>query len=137
MNNFELHPQLSQDSLFVTKLSLCEVRLVNDASYPWMLLVPARKDIREIHQLSPDDSGLLMQEICFVSSRLEALTGAEKMNVAALGNMVPQLHVHIIARYTSDAAWPGPIWGVQAAAPYEKNRLDTFMEEIRAALNKA
>lgn len=134
MVSFELHPQLAQDSVFVTKLSLCEVRLVNDANYPWVLLVPMREGVREIHRLSPDDSAMLMQEITLVADRLEALTGAEKMNVAALGNMVPQLHVHVIARFAADGVWPGPIWGVQEAVPYEKSRLDTFSEEIKTAL---
>lgn len=134
MPTFELHPQLEQVTVFVAQLSLCEVRLMNDANYPWLLLVPMRDGIREIHRLSQDSQQTLMQEITYVSERFEALTNAEKMNVAALGNMVPQLHVHIIARFAHDGAWPGPVWGVQPVRPYEKSRLNAFVDDIKAAL---
>ncbi|WP_262693345.1 HIT domain-containing protein [Kordiimonas aquimaris] len=133
--SFELHPQLAQDSAHVTMLSLCEVRLINDANYPWLLLVPQIAGIREIHQLSDANQQTLMHEITHVSKCCEAVTGADKMNVAALGNMVPQLHVHVIARFETDAAWPGPVWGVVPAIPYEQSRLDMFADKIKAALD--
>lgn len=133
---YQLHSQLSQDSVAICMLPLCEVRLMNDANYPWVLLVPQVADTREIHQLSVRHQQALMREVAMVSRRLEALTLAEKMNVAALGNMVPQLHIHIIARFESDAAWPKPVWGVVPAKPYEKRHLDAFVSEIKAALNQ-
>jgi diadenosine tetraphosphate (Ap4A) HIT family hydrolase len=131
---FELHPQLAADSVTVTKLALSEVRLITDANYPWLILIPKRADIREIHRLTAADQQTLMQEIAHVADRLEAVTGADKMNVAALGNMVPQLHVHIIARFETDLAWPGPIWGVAPQKNYGPDALKVFVGKLRQAL---
>ena len=105
---FELHPRLAADTREVTRLSLCRVLLMNDRRFPWLILVPARADIREIHQLSAPDRATLVEEIATVAQAMETLHKADKMNVAALGNQVPQLHVHVIARFTSDPAWPNP-----------------------------
>jgi len=129
-----LHPQLKADSVPVSMLSLCEVRLQTDANYPWLCLIPQRNGVREIHTLSAADQQQLMQEISFVSERFETLTGAEKMNVAALGNMVPQLHVHIIARFAGDPAWPGPIWGIVQRQEYTADKLTAFAGAIKDAL---
>ena len=131
---FTLHPQLAKDSVPVVKLALCSVRLITDANYPWIILVPERDSVREIHKLSAKDQQLLMQEITFVAEQLEALTQADKMNVAALGNMVPQLHIHIIARFENDRAWPGPIWGVVPPKEYTEAELDGYVEQLRLAL---
>jgi len=130
----DLHPQLQADSVPVIMLELCEVRLQTDANFPWLVLVPQRGGAREIHLLSEDDQQTLMREISFVSSRFEALMGAEKMNVATLGNMVPQLHIHIIARFKGDLAWPGPIWGIVPRKAYERQALKQLMEKLKAVL---
>jgi diadenosine tetraphosphate (Ap4A) HIT family hydrolase len=130
----ELHPQLQADSVPVVMLSLCEVRLQTDANFPWLVLVPQREDAREIHRLSEADQQTLMREISFVSTRFEALTVAEKINVAALGNMVPQLHIHIIARFKGDPAWPGPIWGIVERKPYEPKALELLVSKLKEAL---
>lgn len=134
MTDFTLHPQLAKDTVFVKKLVLCRVLLMKDSSYPWVVLVPERGDIREIHQLSEDDQQLLMREITFTAERLETLFQADKMNVAALGNMVPQLHVHVIARFECDAAWPGPVWGAVPAKPYGPGKLETMVGRMKDAL---
>jgi len=107
---------------------------MNDSTYPWLVLVPERNDIREIHELSEIDGQTLLREITLVSSRIQKLFKADKMNVAALGNMVPQLHVHIIARYDSDPAWPSPIWGATKPVPYNQQVLDNTLEKIKEAL---
>jgi len=134
MEPIKLHPQLQADSVPVAMLSLCEVRLQTDANFPWLVLVPQREGAREIHGLSEVDQQILMREISFVSTRFEALTGAEKMNVAALGNMVPQLHIHIIARFKGDLAWPGPIWGIVERKLYEAEALEALGSKLKEAL---
>lgn len=130
----DLHPQLVADTVPISKMQLCDVLLMKDANYPWLVLVPRREDVREIHLLSAADQQRLMREISHVATRLEALTGAYKMNVAALGNIVPQLHVHIIARFEDDAAWPGPVWGMVPATPYEGDALEAVVEKLKRAL---
>lgn len=134
MTDFTLHPQLAKDTVFVAKLALCRVLLITDATYPWLVLVPERGDIREMHQLTGEDQQVLMREITLVAECLEALVSADKMNVAALGNMVPQLHVHIIARFEGDPAWPGPVWGAVPPTPYEPHQLEATISSIRDAL---
>lgn len=113
---FSLHPQLAQDSVLLGQLNLCELRLMNRRHFPWLLLVPARANLVEITDLNDPDRIQLMHEIATVSDILKHETKADKLNVAMLGNMVPQLHVHIIARFKSDPAWPSPIWGHPSAA---------------------
>jgi diadenosine tetraphosphate (Ap4A) HIT family hydrolase len=134
---FSLHPRLAADSVSVLTLSLCEVRLIRDANYPWLILVPQREAIREIHDLSVVDQQLLMEEISRVSKSLQAHCEAPKMNVAALGNMVPQLHIHVVARFESDPSWPGAIWGTVPAVPYTDGALSetvrTLAERMQAA----
>jgi diadenosine tetraphosphate (Ap4A) HIT family hydrolase len=116
--SFALDSRLAGDSFAVTDLSLCHVRLMNDATYPWLLLIPRRDGAVEIADLPREDRLSLMDEIAAASSALRDMTGCDKLNVAALGNMVPQLHVHIIARFQGDPAWPGPVWGKVPARPY-------------------
>lgn len=117
---FALHQQLAADTFVLGELPLCLVLLANDSQYPWLILVPKRENLREIHHLSSAEQQQLMSESCAVARILESELAAEKINVAALGNMVPQLHVHHVARFSSDAAWPAPIWGKLPAKPYDK-----------------
>ena len=134
MTEFELHPQLLADTIEIFSLSLCRVLLMNDSTYPWLILVPERAGAREIHTLSETDQHTLMREISHVAAVMETLFEADKMNVAALGNMVPQLHIHIIARHIGDAAWPGPVWGKVSAKAYEGAELEACATKIKEAL---
>src|SRR5690242_4573252 len=110
--SWSLHPQLERDTASFGDLPLCRVLVINDANYPWLLLVPRRPDTVEITDLSEVEQAQLVTEITRVSRAVKDVTQCDKLNVAALGNMVPQLHVHIIARFKTDAAWPKPVWGV-------------------------
>jgi len=131
---FALHPRLAADTLAVTRLELCRVLLMNDRRFPWLILVPERADMREIHELDRADRSLLIEEIARAAAAMETLYKAHKMNVAALGNSVPQLHVHVIARFTGDAAWPNPVWGRGAAEPYAEDRVAAVVEAAKRAL---
>jgi diadenosine tetraphosphate (Ap4A) HIT family hydrolase len=131
---FELHPTLAADTTFVASLPLSDVLLVRDARYPWALLVPRAEGVLDAHQL-PDDAQLtLTRESAALSRALVSLFAPFKLNVAALGNMVPQLHVHHIARNPGDPAWPRPVWGVGDALPYEDDALRARAAALRAAL---
>ena len=130
---FILHPQLEQDGLSVSKLHLCEVRLINNAYFPWLILVPMQDNIKEITDLTAEDQHLLIKEISQCSQVLQAVTQADKMNIAALGNQVPQLHVHIIARFSSDKAWPNPVWG-SVQESYNEDSAQAFIERLQTAL---
>ncbi len=134
---FELHPRLAADSHHITDFALCEVRLINDANYPWIVLIPRRDAIREIHELVDADQRLFLEELSSTSKRMQALFSADKMNVAALGNMVPQLHLHIVARFADDPAWPGAIWGATDTQPYTAQARAERIERIAAALTPA
>ena len=131
---FELHPMLVADTVEVLRWPLCRVLLMNDATYPWIVLVPERDGVREFHDLSPEDQTAAMSEITRASKAMQSAFGALKMNVAALGNMVPQLHVHVIARFDDDPAWPGPIWGKVPVRPYDAEALNAMLAKVRAAL---
>ncbi|ABK44941.1 histidine triad (HIT) protein [Magnetococcus marinus MC-1] len=115
-----LHPVLAKDGLWVTELSACCVLLINDSRYPWLVLVPDRANLTDLDQLNEGDMALVMQDIRLGSRVLRRLFEPTKLNVAALGNMVPQLHIHLIARFSHDAAWPKPVWGAHPAIPYDK-----------------
>lgn len=128
-----LHPTLAADTYPVTILPLCEVRLMNQAAFPWLILVPQRANITEITELTEADKQQLMREISHVGAALKSLTHAHKLNIAALGNIVPQLHVHVIARFTDDAAWPSPVWG-HPITPYRNESIATFIDQIREVL---
>jgi len=130
---FALDPRLAADTVPVTELSLCRVLLMNDRRFPWAILVPARPGLTEITDLAEADRALLMGEIAAASEALTSLYAPEKINVGALGNIVRQLHVHVVARNPGDAAWPGPVWGHGAAEPYAPAALD----RARAALSRA
>nr|WP_204796341.1 HIT domain-containing protein [Oceanisphaera litoralis] len=114
-----MHPQLAADTIILGELPLSLVLLARDGQYPWLILVPKRAGIREIHWLNEEEQQQLMRESCAVAALMETELAADKINVAALGNMVPQLHLHHVARFTGDAAWPGPIWGKHPAQAYE------------------
>lgn len=131
---FKLHKRLQQDTHYVGDLTLCRLLLIDDASYPWFLLVPRRAEITEIYQLSDQDQQQLLRESSQLSAVLAQTFKADKMNVAALGNVVPQLHVHHIVRYQNDPAWPGPVWGHQAPRPYSGTEAGDRVESIRQQL---
>lgn len=128
---FALHPQLAKDCFKVGDLPLSTVLLCNDANYPWVILVPRRADIREAFQLSETDQLQLMTESNGVLELMNQHFDADKMNVAALGNQVPQLHVHHIVRYQNDDAWPGPIWGAVPNKPYEDEQKEALLVVLR------
>lgn len=131
---FTLHERLDADTFKVCDLELCQLLLINDTTYPWLVLVPRREDAVEITDLSTEEQALLMLEMSKVSVILQKMTGAEKMNVAALGNMVPQLHIHVIARFKNDPAWPAPIWGKSEAMPYGENIKTEFIKALSEKL---
>ncbi len=131
---FTLDAQLAADTAFITRFKLCQVLLMKDAHYPWIILVPEREDIEEIHQLSPADQAQLMQEVTHVSEKLAKAFQADKINVGALGNVVSQLHVHVIARFTQDPAWPAPVWGFGPPAPYADGDLEVWTEGLQKIL---
>ena len=133
-NNFSLHQRLAADCAHVCELDLCKVLLMNDSRFPWLILVPRRAEIRELMDLSGEDQKLLLSELNQVGTVLQRTTDADKMNIAALGNMVPQLHWHVIARFNHDAAWPGPVWGVGQAIPYETNHRGELIQKIKGRL---
>jgi diadenosine tetraphosphate (Ap4A) HIT family hydrolase len=129
-----LHPQLERDTTPLGDLPLSRVLIINDANYPWLLLVPRRYDAVELIDLNEVERAQLMAEIALVSSALKEVTECDKLNVAALGNAVPQLHVHIIARRKTDKAWPKPVWGVVPPISHDGNELDRFMEAMKKKL---
>lgn len=131
---FTLHSQLEADTIEVARWPLCRVLLMNDRTYPWLILVPQRADITEMHHLEPEDRTRLMHEMALAARLLEGATKAHKINVAALGNMVPQLHVHVIARFHEDPAWPKPVWGVRPAEPYDSASLSHILRMLRESM---
>lgn len=120
---FTLHTQLAKDCTVVGDLLLSKLLLMNDANYPWFVLVPMRQDKREWYELEGSDQRQLLAEANALAKFLQERTNARKMNIGALGNMVPQLHVHVIARFEHDAAWPAPVWGKAHALAYDEKRL--------------
>ncbi len=131
---FQLDPQLDRDTLPLGRLFLSRVLLMNDARYPWLLLVPERPGLAEIIDLDEADRAELMREIAAVSQVLKSVFNPDKLNVGALGNRVRQLHVHVLARFVSDEAWPGPVWGVGEARFYPPHMAGVTMDRIVDAL---
>ena len=129
--DFELHQQLAADTVEVDRWDCCRVLLMNDSTYPWLILVPQRPGMRELHTLSAGDLALATAEIVRASRAMERLFQPVKMNVATLGNMVPQLHIHVIARFDDDPAWPNPVWSVMPAKPYGAVDLTARVEALR------
>jgi len=133
--NFQLHPQLAKDCYYLGDFPLCALLLSKDANYPWYILVPRQANISEAFQLSPNDQQKLQQESLQLSKALNNAFCADKMNIAALGNMVPQLHLHHIVRYKTDAAWPNPIWGFTDANNYTETLLNERVKKTQQLLN--
>nr|WP_211112251.1 HIT family protein [Azospirillum soli] len=131
-----MHERLEADTAPVAELGLCRVLLMDNRVWPWLILVPARPALTEIHQLPQADQHRLMDEISLASQVFERLFRPDKINVGALGNMVPQLHVHVIARTKGDPAWPGPVWGSGFAERYGAAERDVLVARVRAALNQ-
>jgi diadenosine tetraphosphate (Ap4A) HIT family hydrolase len=130
---FSLHPNLAADTFFLAELELSDVLLMNDQRFPWCILVPRLTGLRELHDVPAESKPVFWREIDDVANALQKHSNAHKMNVAALGNMVPQLHVHVIARQIDDPAWPGPVWGVGVAQAYDDaqaNREITALREL-------
>ncbi|HHZ08815.1 MAG TPA: HIT domain-containing protein [Rhizobiales bacterium] len=131
---FALDGRLEADSEHLIWLGLCELRLMNDRRWPWLLLIPQRPDIEEIHDLTPLDQAMLTFETNLVAQTLKTVTGCNKINSGALGNRVRQLHVHVVARNEGDPGWPGPVWGYGEREPYRRVELHRFADRLRSAL---
>ena len=127
---FTLDPRIDRDSIFIADLTLCQLRIQNDARYPWFVLVPRISDVTEVHQLNETDSNQLLKESNVVANALASVTGCKKINVANLGNVCEQLHWHIVARFENDLTWPGPIWGIGKAECWEQKKRLTFVESL-------
>lgn len=134
---FILNTTLEKDCIQLGKLQLCRVLLMNDSQFPWLILVPEKPDLTEIYQLSEQDQQVLIQESSFVTEQLAGIYLADKMNIAALGNMVPQLHIHHVVRYKSDKSWPAPVWGQFDALPYTEDKLMDTVKKVKRALKLA
>ena len=130
---FTLDTRLDQDTWLIGDLPLCRLLLSNDSNYPWFILVPRREGISELFQLDDDDQKLMWSETTTLARVLKELFGAHKMNVATLGNVVSQMHMHVIVRYRTDAAWPAPVWGKLPAKPY----IEAQVSDIRSKLKEA
>ncbi|MDI6025538.1 HIT family protein [Corticibacterium sp. UT-5YL-CI-8] len=131
---FTLDARLDADTEQLMWLGLCELRIMNDRRWPWLVMVPQRTGIEELHDLTPLDQAMLTFETNMVASALKRVTGCTKINSGALGNIVRQLHVHIIARNEGDPAWPGPVWGHGLREPYTREEIHGFTAKIKAAL---
>jgi diadenosine tetraphosphate (Ap4A) HIT family hydrolase len=129
--SWTLHPQLASDTVNLGDLPLCQVLVIQDANYPWLLLVPRRPDIVEVLDLDEVEQAQLMTETTRVARALHEITKCDKLNIAALGNVVPQLHVHVIARRKTDAAWPRPVWGVVPPVNHDPEELKQFISAMR------
>ncbi|MNM95654.1 HIT domain protein [compost metagenome] len=132
---FVLDSRLQQDTLPIGDFPLSRLLLMNDAQYPWFILVPRREDVSELFQLDPADQQVLWREATSLAEVLKDTFNADKMNVANLGNVVSQLHVHVIVRRRDDAAWPAPVWGKHPARPYTAEELLVIREKLRMALD--
>ena len=130
MSDFSLHSQLAADCIEIADLPLSKLLLLNDSQYPWFILVPRVADITEIYQLDWEAQQQLLNESSMVSEFIADYFNADKINVAALGNMVPQLHLHHIVRFKNDKAWPGPVWGAHPAVPYQEAELQELLNKL-------
>lgn len=133
---FRLHQRLQQDCIELGRFELCLLLMMNDKQYPWFILVPQRNDISEIYQLTENDRSLLFQESCYLTEHLSAIYTADKMNIASLGNLVPQLHIHHIVRYRTDNSWPAPVWGLSGAVPYSNREIENTVALLKPVLNR-
>jgi diadenosine tetraphosphate (Ap4A) HIT family hydrolase len=133
-SDWRLDAQIARDTVLVGNLALSCVRAMNDATYPWLLLVPRRAGVTEIIDLSEPDRAQLMAEISAVAAALKDIARCDKLNIGAIGNLVPQLHIHIVARRRGDPAWPKPVWGAAPPVAYAPLALDAFVEAVRKAM---
>lgn len=130
MSEFFLDKRLAAVSIHALDLPLSRVLVMDDARYPWLVLVPRRSHLTEMFELDPTDRVILTEELTVAASQLKTLTKCHKINVANLGNNVPQLHIHVIARNPGDFSWPGPVWGNGDAVPYEPTALEEFVQRV-------
>lgn len=132
---FTVDARIENDSILIAELNLCQLRLQNDHRYPWLVLLPKVEGLTEVHELSTEQQALLLQESSKVAQALKQVTECKKINVANLGNVVAQLHWHIVARFEHDEAWPGPIWGVGSAIAWPEQKRADFVDSLLTALN--
>ena len=132
--NFALDPRLATDTVPVASLALCNVLLMNDARYPWLILAPRRAGLVEIADLSTEEQATLWLEVNRAAAALRTVAPCDKLNLGALGNIVRQLHVHVVARCVGDAAWPGPVWGNGNTEPYQPAAREVLLDDLRKTL---
>jgi len=135
MNSFQLDARLAADTAYVGALSLCEIRLMNDRRWPWLILMPRLQDAKEIHDLSPTEQAQIATETSRVAAALKAHTRCTKINTGALGNIVRQLHIHVIARNEGDPNWPGPVWGFGEPVEYEAAAMEETIKKLQKAMS--
>jgi diadenosine tetraphosphate (Ap4A) HIT family hydrolase len=133
---FQLDPRLAADTLALARLDLCDVLLMNDSRFAWLVLVPQRAGLVEIADLTPSERTLLWHEVDRAGAALRAVVPCDKLNLGALGNIVRQLHVHVVARREGDAAWPGPVWGSGPAEPYGEHAREALLDRLRETLSR-
>jgi diadenosine tetraphosphate (Ap4A) HIT family hydrolase len=131
---FVLDTRLHEDTWLIGDFPLCRLLLSNDSNYPWFILVPRREGISELFQLDEHDQQLMWAETTALARTLKDAFGADKMNVATLGNVVSQLHMHVIVRYQADVAWPGPVWGKHPAKPYTQAEVGAIQDKLKSVL---
>jgi diadenosine tetraphosphate (Ap4A) HIT family hydrolase len=134
---FELDPRLERDTILVSSMPMCELLVMNDARYPWAILVPRIAGARELHDLKPADGAVVWAEVMKIAQALSTWPRVGKINIGALGNMVPQLHIHIVGRHANDPAWPGPVWGHSPRVPYENDEAPEFIDFLERAARAA
>jgi diadenosine tetraphosphate (Ap4A) HIT family hydrolase len=134
--SFTLHHRLQEDTVEIVRLKLSRVLLMIDSSFPWLVLVPERQNVQEVFELSIEDRSVLIEEIAVASEIIQQLYCPDKINIGALGNLVPQLHIHLIGRFRTDRAWPGPVWGTGHARSYAKDELNAVAGRIKKAFSK-
>jgi len=127
---FELAPELKRDCIELADWPLCKVLLLNDSQYPWFILVPRQNGLKEIIDLSEQDQIVFIKESAILSKLIQEVFNPDKLNVAAIGNMVPQLHIHHIARFKNDVAWPAPVWGKFPAKPYSNEQIGEIINQF-------
>ena len=133
---FTLHERLLEDTRDIIPLAVSRVLLMNDSSFPWLILVPERAGVREMYDLGQEDRAIFIEEVSLASEIIQQLFAPDKINIGALGNLVPQLHMHVVGRFRNDRAWPGPVWGSGPAIPYAEKELDTVCGRIQRAFQQ-
>lgn len=132
---FTVHSKLSDDTIYIGSLPLCEVLLMNDCRFPWMILVPRIPNLQDFHEIPTNHQDALFREIEQASTAIQKVWSVNKMNVAALGNQVSQLHIHVIGRRTTDDAWPQPVWGHGTPRPYNSQSKSTTIQSLKDELS--